>query len=327
LLATVLIKAGIDPTVVVGGRLDLIKSTAKLGGGEWLVAEADESDGSFLSLVPEIAVITNIDNDHMDHYGNLENLKRTFFDFGLKVPFYGFVVACGDEKAVREAFAEFPKRIIYYGFQPNNDFVLKREKGGYQVFQGSECMGSFFPQMPGDHNALNALAAIVVSTQLGLKFEVAVRGIEEFQGVDRRFQIKGEVDGCKVYDDYGHHPTEIKAVLKAVRDRYPDKRVVLAFQPHRFSRTKLCWRDFLSAFKECDQLLLTNIYPAGEEPIEGITSENLFKEIELKSKKFYPALTAQNLKENIRNGDILLTMGAGPIWKTAEELVNEYGKN
>ncbi len=324
--AAVFLHAHFDPTIVVGGRLDLIKSTAKLGSGEWLIAEADESDGSFNRLSPEMAVITNIDDDHLDHYKTMDNLQSAFFEFATRIPFYGVAIVCGDDPSVREVFKDFPKRIVFYGFSEDNDYVLKGSRGQYKVFEknaeGLQPVGSFDLAMPGSHNALNAMAAVLAGKHAGIPWDKCLRGVESFNGVDRRMQFKYEVRGVKYFDDYGHHPTEIKAVLAAMKEAYPKNRVVALFQPHRYTRTASCWQEFMTCFKDADALYMVDIYPAGETPIAGITSKKLTEAVD-HSKKFFIESRDQArtvLSESLSAGDILLTLGAGDVWKLGDEI-------
>lgn len=319
--AAVFLTAQAQPTIVVGGRLDLIKSTALLGQGEWMVAEADESDGSFLRLSPEMAIVTNIDNDHLDHYGTVENLKKAFFDFAARIPFYGLAVVCGDDPVNREVFADFPKRLLFYGFNQNNDLRLQGEKSEYQVFLGNVRMGAIRLQVPGRHNALNAAAALVAGLEAGFSFETCARGLESFAGVDRRFQFKGCAGGVDVYDDYGHHPTEIEAVLAAFKEKFPRRRLIAVFQPHRFSRTLLCWNQFLTCFRLADRVLLCDIYAAGEAPLANVSSQRLVSEIKSGSKSdtvtYLPSDVDRiaSIHAELRDGDVLVTLGAGDVWK------------
>lgn len=330
LTASVFLSAGSDPTIVVGGRLDVIKSTAQLGQGEWLIAEADESDGSFTRLSPEIVIITNIDTDHLDHYKSFENLKEAFHDFASRIPFYGVAIVCGDDPHIREVFSHFGKRWISYGLKPDNDYVLKKGAGAnWSVEHAHEVIGVLNVPMPGEHNALNALAATLTGLQAGLTFEQAARGIAEFRGVDRRFQHKASVRGIDVYDDYGHHPTEIKAVLRGMKERFPERRIVTVFQPHRYSRTKICWNEFLTCFSKTDVLFLVDIYAAGEAPLEGVTSERLVQEIQHAnahsiSRQKDPQLS--QVREFLKPGDVLLTLGAGDISKLGEQMLETLAK-
>ncbi len=334
LISSIFLEANQDPTIVVGGRFERIKSTALLGKGEWLIAEADESDGSFNKLSPEIAVITNIDSDHMDHYKTFENLKRAFFDFSHRVPFYGMVIACGDDPVVRQVFENYNKRILFYGFDPKNDFVITGQNGKY-VVQKKEALtdqlktlGEFHLQMPGIHTALNATAAIAVSMAAGIDFETCALGLNKFEGVDRRFQFKGEAAGIKVYDDYGHHPTEVRATLQAFREKFPTQRLVVYFQPHRYSRTQHCWQDFKSCFLQSDVLFMADIYPAGETAIPGITSEKLLEEMKHEN-SFHTVKSGQQIKvisESLKSGDVFITLGAGDGWKLGLDVLSYISK-
>ncbi len=345
LISSIFLEANQDPTIVVGGRFERIKSTALLGKGEWLIAEADESDGSFNKLSPEIAVITNIDSDHMDHYKTFENLKRAFYDFSYRVPFYGMVIACGDDLVIREVFENYNKRILFYGFDPKNDFVIAGANGTYSVqkkdpaTQKLNHLGEFHLQMPGIHTALNATAAIAVGMAAGIDFKTCAIGLNKFEGVDRRFQFKGEglnakgeALNIKVYDDYGHHPTEVRATLQAFREKFPKNRLVVYFQPHRYSRTEHCWQDFKNCFAQADVLFLGDIYAAGEQPIAGISSENLLKEMQhpksfrsLKDEKFSNQ-QAQIISDNLQSGDIFITLGAGDGWKLGMDVITCISK-
>lgn len=316
MISSIFLEAGQSPTIVVGGRFEKIKSTAMLGKGEWLIAEADESDGSFNKLSPEIAVITNIDSDHMDHFKTFENLKKAFLDFSYRVPFYGLVIAYGDDPVVRQLFEGFNKRILFFGFNKNNDYVLKGEKGHYSLSKADQLLGNFEIQIPGLHNALNATASIVAGMAAGIDFESCAQGIKQFEGVDRRFHFKGEASGIKVYDDYGHHPTEVRATLQAFKEKFDQNRLVVYFQPHRFSRTQHCWQDFKTCFTQADCLYLGDIYAAGEAAIPGITSQKLIEE--LHQDHVFHAPKEQQLElilKNLRSGDIFLTLGAGDGWK------------
>ncbi len=326
MIAAILLNAQKDPTIVVGGRLDLIKSTALLGQGEWLIAEADESDGSFKKLNPEISVITNIDNDHLDHYKNFENLKSAFWEFGNKVPFYGKLIACGDDLHVRQLFSQYHKKISFYGFGSENDFVIKQfQVGGYECFQQNVPLGKFQIPLGGKHNALNAAAAIIAGMSCGLTFKQCAEGLASFRGVDRRMQFKGDFKGMQIFDDYGHHPTEIKATLEGVKEKHPKAKVLVLFQPHRFSRTQFCWEDFLTCFTDAHKVFITDIYAAGEKPIDGVSGELLAQQCKHPRCHFVPKnkLSEEIKKMTQSETDIIITLGAGDIWKVGEALVNE----
>ena len=325
LISSIFLQANLSPTIFLGGRFELIDSTALLGQGDWLIAEADESDGSFHKLSPEISVITNIDSDHLDHFKTFENLQKSFYDFALRVPFYGSIVVCGDDPIIRSIFQNFPKRILTYGFDEANDYRIQGEKGSYKLTHQGKTVGTFDLNIPGRHNALNASAAIVVALEAGISFENCQKGLQAYKGVDRRFQFKGEKKNIKVYDDYGHHPTEVKATLAAFREKFPTSRIVVYFQPHRYSRTQSCWYEFTQCFSNCDQLYITDIYPAGEAPIEGIHSEKLVLEIK-HAGKFYlkkSAEMADQIAAQLKDGDVFVTLGAGDGWKLGLEILEK----
>lgn len=329
LLASIFIHAQMDPTIVVGGRLDLIKSTSLLGQGPWLIAEADESDGSFLKLSPEIAIITNVDNDHLDHYKTFENLQNAFVEFARKVPFYGLSVVCGDDPLVRKIFEGFNKRIVFYGFREENDYFIRLKDARAIIFKRTEKeepqeIGSFALQIPGKHNVLNALSAFVVGMEAGLSAETCIKGLELYQGVDRRLQKKGELKGVLVYDDYGHHPTEIKAVIQALKEKFPERRLVLIFQPHRYSRTQFCWDQFRDCFEGADLLMMTEIYAAGEKPIFGIEGKTLLSHVQNVKEKNFISLwkdSVSEIQKRLKANDLVVTLGAGDISKLGPELL------
>lgn len=327
LISSIFLEANQNPTIVVGGRFERIKSTALLGKGEWLIAEADESDGSFNKLSPEVAVITNIDSDHMDHFKTFENLKKAFLDFAYRIPFYGMLIVCGDDPAVRELFANFSKRIVFYGFDPKNDYVIEGEKGHYSIYKDKTKLGELNLEIPGKHNALNATASLIAGMAAGINFEMCAQGLAKFEGVDRRFHFKDEVNQVKVYDDYGHHPTEVRATLQAFREKFEKNRLIVYFQPHRYSRTEHCWQDFKTCFTQADVLFLGDIYAAGEAPLPGITSEKLIAEINHKNGFYAPKEKMRDmiLKELMPN-DIFLTLGAGDGWKLGLDVLEHLKK-
>lgn len=321
--ATIFLHAQANPTVVIGGRMDSLQSTVHDGAGEWLIAEADESDGSFQKFNPEISVITNIDSDHLDYYRDFETLRQAFVNFGLKTAFYGSLIVCGDDTATRKLFQNFSKRVWFYGFDPSNDFVIAGGSGKYSMSWHGKKIGEFDVAVPGRHNGLNATAAILAGMKAGFSFEVCREGLAEFKGVDRRFQLKGEANGISVYDDYGHHPTEVRATLEGFKEKFPNRRVIVLFQPHRFSRTQLCWDEFKSCFAAATEIYLTDIYAAGEQPIEGVNSEKLCEMI-THPNKFYLARTddlGARLKQKLKTGDVFLTLGAGDGWKIGMEIL------
>lgn len=333
LLSSIFIEADKSPTIVIGGRFEKIKSTALLGKGEWLIAEADESDGSFNKLSPEIAIITNIDSDHMDHFKTFENLKKSFLEFAYRIPFYGMLVVCGDDPIVRELFANYSKRIVFYGFDLKNDYIIVGEKGCYTVYKKNHDektrIGSLkLPNAPGKHNALNATASLIAAMAAGIEFEKCALGLEKFEGVDRRFHFKGEVNQVKIYDDYGHHPTEIRATLQAFREKFAENRLVVYFQPHRYSRTELCWQGFKSCFAQSDILFLGDIYAAGELPIPGITSEKLLSEIRHEQGFHFSenSLLLNKILQVLKPKDIFITLGAGDGWKLGLDVLEHLKK-
>lgn len=325
--AAILLACEVDPTIVVGGRLDLIKSTAKLGAGAWIVAEADESDGSFHRLSPEIVVITNIDNDHLDYYKTFENLQTAFYEFAMRIPFYGSAIVCGDDALTKRLFGDFPKKIIFYGFSEDNDYFLVGENSIYEIWRrvndSKEKWGQLKLNVPGRHNALNALAAVLASHESGVEKDDVLLGLQTFAGVDRRLQKRSETKQITFFDDYGHHPTEIRAVLQALKEKVGDKRIIVLFQPHRYTRTQLCWGDFTTCFELADQLFLLDIYPAGEAPISGVTTQNLCREIKNKSVAYAPSRNeaVTMISKSLMPGDVLLTLGAGDVYKVGDDVL------
>lgn len=329
LTSSIFLHAGMDPTIIVGGRLDVIKSTAQLGKGDWLIAEADESDGSFTHLSPEIVIITNIDNDHLDYYKTYENLQAAFNDFASRIPFYGVAIICGDDARLSKLFSTFGKRWISYGTDKDNDYVLSKQADHWQVSTAGRKVGELRPAMPGLHNALNSLAAVLAGMQAGISFETGAEAINQFGGVDRRFQHKASIRGIDFYDDYGHHPTEVRAVLSGFKEKFSERRLVTVFQPHRFSRTQICWNDFLTAFRQTDVLFLVDIYPAGEVPIDGISSAELAKQLDHPNCKYISRQMDPQLNEVkvfLKTGDILLTLGAGDIFKLNDQMTDSFVK-
>jgi len=334
MVATVLTHAGIDPTIVIGGKLNTLGSNAKLGQGKFLVAEADESDGSFLTLSPTIAVVTNIDADHLDFYtGGLEQIKDTFVSFINKVPFYGLAVLCQEDRNINEIIPRIKKRFMTYGLSSQADLRATHVKlEGFQTsftahYKGYR-LGEISFNMPGAHNVLNALACTAVALELDVPFDKIQEGFAQFGGVGRRFTVKGEKNGIMVVDDYGHHPAEIRATLGAARNGWPERRLVVAFQPHRYSRTKELFNEFVTCFYDADVLVLTDIYAASEQPIPGVTAERLAEEIRRHGQRDVTYITDRNdlpdhLAGIVKEGDIVITLGAGNIWQAGEELVKK----
>ena len=332
MVATVLTHAGIDPTIVIGGKLNTLGSNAKLGQGKFLVAEADESDGSFLTLSPTIAVVTNIDADHLDFYtGGLEQIKDTFVSFINKVPFYGLAVLCQEDRNINEIIPRIKKRFMTYGLSSQADLRATHVKlDGFQTsftahYKGYR-LGEISFNMPGAHNVLNALACTAVALELDVPFDKIQEGFAQFGGVGRRFTVKGEKNGIMVVDDYGHHPAEIRATLGAARNGWPERRLVVAFQPHRYSRTKELFNEFVTCFYDADVLVLTDIYAASEQPIPGVTAERLAEETRRHGQRDVTYIADRNdlpdhLAGIVKEGDIVITLGAGNIWQAGEELV------
>ena len=330
LIATVLGAAGLDPTVVIGGRLNSIGSNAKLGQGEFLVAEADESDGSFLKLMPTIAVVTNIDPEHLDYYKGIEEIKEAFLHFLNKIPFFGLAVLCLDHPNVQSLLPRLKKRFTTYGLTTQADFQAGEiEFDGlstaFDVLYQRKEIGRLRIRMPGLHNVYNALAAVATAFELDIPFQVVQEALKDFGGIQRRFQIKEEKKGILIVDDYGHHPVEIMATLKAAKTGWK-RRIIAVFQPHRYTRTQALFQDFLAAFYDADVLILTDIYAAGEERIEGVEAKALFegiREYGHKDVTYIPDKKeiVDHLLRIMVPGDMVITLGAGDIYQTAEDLV------
>jgi UDP-N-acetylmuramate--alanine ligase len=330
LIATVLAAGGLDPTVVIGGRLNSLGSNARLGQGDFLVAEADESDGSFLKLMPTIAVVTNIDPDHLDHYSGIDEIKEAFLSFLDKIPFFGLAVLCLDHPNIQSLIPRLKKRFTTYGLTSQADFQAKEiEFDGlstsFDVLHQNHEIGKLKLRMPGLHNVYNALATIATAFELDIPFRVVQEGLSDFSGIQRRFQIKGEKKGILVVDDYGHHPAEIMATLRGARTGWK-RRIVAVFQPHRYTRTKALFQDFLTAFYDADVLIITDIYPAGEDRIEGVEAKSLFEGLREYGHKSVTYLSdkkeiVDHLLHTIVPGDMVITLGAGDIWQVADELM------
>ncbi|MEP6592156.1 MAG: UDP-N-acetylmuramate--L-alanine ligase [Acidobacteriota bacterium] len=335
MIALVFERAGLDPTAVIGGRLSAFGSNARLGRGEFMVVEADESDRSFLKLSPSIAVITNIDREHMESYGDWANLQQAFADFANKVPFYGAVVACADDSAVRELLPNLTRRVITYALDDRAADIVGRGMA-LEAF-GSTCevlqrrgeeavpLGRLRLRVPGRHNLLNALGAVAVSLEAGIAFAQIAAALEGFQGAERRFQMRGEAQGVMVVDDYGHHPTEIAAVIAAARAGI-DRRVVVVFQPHRYSRTRLLMREFGVALGAADEVVLTDIYAAGEAPVAGVTVEALADSVRAVSRiPVHIVKAVEDLPAAVtalaRRGDLVVTLGAGSIGGVGDRIL------
>ncbi len=337
MVAAVLAAGGLDPTVVVGGRVDAMGSNARLGKSQYLVAEADESDRSFLKLSPILSVVTNIDREHMDCYRNMRDVKKTFLEFMDRVPFYGMIVACNDDPLLRRLLTEVQRRTVTYGTKRGSDFLIKipsltakdtaktghsasddsRPLSRFSVRYRDQDLGEFTLHVPGVHNVLNATAAIAVGVGLDIGVESIRSALDQFRGVDRRFQLRGRVAGISVIDDYGHHPTEIKATLAAAKQCGYSK-IHVIFQPHRYTRTRDLIEEFAGAFGDADSLFVLDIYAASEPPIEGITGEVLARRIREKNLKngryvSSPSEAVEATAAVAQDGDMILTLGAGSV--------------
>jgi UDP-N-acetylmuramate--alanine ligase len=332
MVSLVLMEGGIDPTVIVGGRLrGLAGSNARLGRGEFIVVEADEFDRSFLSITPTIAVLTTLETDHLDCYRDLDDIKSAFIQFAGKVPFYGFVVLCLDEPALQDIMPKIKKKIVTYGLNGQADLqavdiVHRQNLTKFTVLRDGEELGQIELQIPGDHNVQNALAATAVGLELQVPFSKVKAGIEKFTGVFRRWEVKAELNGITVIDDYAHHPTEIRATLAGAKAGWR-RRTVCVFQPHLYSRTRDFYDEFGRAFFNADVLIVTDVYPAREEPIQGVSGEliaNAAKEFGHKQVHYVPEKkdVPAYLMTITRPGDMVITMGAGDIWKFGEQFIS-----
>jgi UDP-N-acetylmuramate--alanine ligase len=343
LISAIFARAGLDPTIVIGGRLKATGANARLGQGAFLVAEADESDGSFLKLSPTIAVVTNIDREHMDFFKTIEALKEAFLSFINKVPFYGTAVVCIENEQLRELLPSVHRRYLAYGLTPEAQLYADTIQRGFlsvsfnAIYKGKN-IGTFDLPAPGTHNLLNCLAAIGVALILKIDVRIIKDALREFSGIQRRIELKGEAEGVLIFDDYGHHPTEIRATLKALKEGLQIRhqlaengeqkagRLIVLFQPHRYTRTKDLIDDFSGAFSDADMLVVLDIYPAGEQPIEGVTAETLLDKIRKTGHK--NALFKKDSGEAthyiiaaVQKGDIVLTLGAGNVWKAGDTIL------
>jgi UDP-N-acetylmuramate--alanine ligase len=334
MVAAVLSAAGLDPTIVIGGRVHMFGTNAKMGQGDILIAEADESDGSFLMLSPVIAVVTNIDKEHMDFHLTMERLNESFLDFVNKIPFYGLAVLCIDDANVHGLLPKVRKRFTTYGLSAQAEFAardLTMSPAGveFTVLHHGEELGVLKLRSPGKHSATNALAAVAVAYELEIPFARIAEALGAFTGIHRRFEVKGEPKGILVIDDYGHHPAEIRATIGAIRDSWKRPLTVI-FQPHRYTRTRDLFDEFLSAFEGADRLVLTDIYPAGEDPIAGATGEALYQAIKRKGHLDVEFIADKNqiveqVTAKLNSGDVALTLGAGDIYKIGDQLVEALG--
>lgn len=333
LLAYVLYRGGINPTAIIGGKVLNFESNARAGEGEYIVFEADESDGSFLKLLPTITVVTNIDADHLDHYKYFEGLKEAFLSYINNIPFYGYSVLCIDDRVIADLLPRVERPYVTYGFSADADFRAGdvRVSGGktlYQCFYRNKLLGELESSLLGNHNVTNSLAVVAVAHELGIDFKIIREAIRDFKGVGRRLEKIGDANGVTVIDDYGHHPTEIRASLQALKTF--GRRIVTVFQPHRYTRTELLWDEFGASFANTDLLYLTDIYPAGEAPIEGVSSKLIQDAVKKHEGKDVEII--HNIEDipgaiidSLREGDIVLTLGAGDICKIAPMIVEAAG--
>lgn len=334
LIAAILSGAGLDPTVVIGGRLKATGTNARLGQGDFVVAEADESDGSFLKLSPTIALATSIDREHMDYFRTMDALCSAFGEFLNKVPFYGLSILCYEDPCLRRLVKKLHRKFLTYGFSNGADLRtegITKDGAGFRftVKSGVEELGEFRIPLIGMHNILNTLGAIAVARELRIDPDTIRETLLNFSGIQRRFEFKGETGGVKVYDDYGHHPTEIQATIKAIRESF-EGRLIVVFQPHRYTRTKDLLDEFARSFRGVSLVYLMDIYPAGEKPIKGINAETLYKEMkknnpEVKLIKNRDEMLSE-MKGELREGDLLLTLGAGDVWKLGERFLKKAHK-
>ncbi len=341
MVATVLDHGGLDPTVVIGGRLKSASGHSKLGQSEFLVAEADESDGSFLKLSPTLAVITTLDEEHMDYYKTLDGMKQAFLAFINKVPFYGAAVICLDDANLQSLIPSIEKRILTYGLTAQADvtaknIALENMQSRFTVYHLGKKLGSVVSRALGHHNVQNALAAVAVGLELGIAFAEIRTALEEFAGVQRRFEIVHQDEKLILVDDYGHHPAEIEATLKTAREAWPERRLVVVFQPHRYSRTKWLLESFWRAFNDADRLIVTDIYPGGEAPIEGVNARRIaegVKESGHRNVEYVAGLgeVARRLQDSLQPGDVVITLGAGDVGDVLRRLMSprsdELNKN
>jgi UDP-N-acetylmuramate--alanine ligase len=333
IIAAVLDKGGLDPTVVIGGKLKSIGTNARLGDGEFIVAEADESDGSFLKMSPAIAVVTNIDREHLDFYRDLEDIQGAFLKFIDRIPFYGLAVLCLDNEPIQALLPDIQKRYTTYGMSTQADIQAKNVtfeglKSRFSVYQQDRELGDIQLNLPGIHNVYNAMASVAVGIELDLPFATIKAALDTLEGVQRRLEIKGEVGGVSVIDDYGHHPTEIKTTLQAAKEAWPDRRKVVVFQPHRYTRTRALFDEFTRSFYQSDVLVVLPIYSAGEKEIIGVDSRSMCDGIRQHGHKEVVCMggfteAVAELKQVLKPGDILLTLGAGDVYKVGEKVLEE----
>jgi UDP-N-acetylmuramate--alanine ligase len=334
MIATVLMAAGMDPTAVIGGRVNSLGlANARWGKSEFLVAEADESDGSFLTLAPTLAVVTNIDPEHLDHYGTFDNIRKAFTDFINRLPFYGLAALCLDNPGVQMILPQVQKRFVTYGMAPQATYRARhvRHEGmvtRYVAWRRAEELGEITLPMPGQHNVLNSLAVLAICDELDVPFATVAKALASFEGIQRRFTVRGEVGGITVVDDFGHHPAEVRSTLSAARAAFPGRRIIAAFQPHRYTRTRDQFQEFARSFYDADKVILCDVFPAGEKPIEGITSEALVRAVANEGHTDVTYIAKRRdiagyLADQLRESDIVITLGAGDIQLTCNELIEK----
>jgi UDP-N-acetylmuramate--alanine ligase len=332
MIHTVLMAAGLDPTAVIGGRVNSLGlANARWGKSDYLVAEADESDGSFLTLSPTLAAVTNIDAEHLDHYGTYDNVKKAFTNFCNRVPFYGMSALCLDNAGVQAILPHLTKRFTTFGIATQAIYRARNLRYDgmvtkFMAWRRADELGEVVLPMPGQHNVLNALAVLAISDFLGISFDTYVKALSQFEGIQRRFTVRGEVGGITVVDDFGHHPAEVRATLAGARAAFAGRRVIAAFQPHRYTRTRDQFEEFAHAFSDADKIAICDIFPAGEKPIDGITSANLVSAVKqvghadavhIARREDIAAWMVQHAKP----GDLLLTLGAGNIQLSCNEVI------
>ena len=332
MIASVLMQAGLDPTAVIGGRVNSLGlANARLGKTEYLVAEADESDGSFLKLAPTLAVVTNLDAEHLDHYGDIETIRRAFTDFVNRIPFYGMAFLCMDNPGVQSILSNVRKRFVSYGRAAQATYRARNLKHdgmhtSYVAWRRADELGEIKLPMPGQHNVLNSLAVLSVCDFLDVPFATIAKGLANFDGIQRRFTVRGEVDGILVVDDFGHHPTEVRATLSGARSGFPGRRIIAAFQPHRFTRTRDQFQEFSRSFYDADKVVLCDVFAAGEKPIAGANASALAQAIQdngHNNVEYIPRRedVAQHLADTAQPGDIIITLGAGNIQLSCNEII------
>ncbi len=333
LVSMILAEGGLDPTVVIGGRLKNIGSSAKLGKGEFIVAEADESDGSFLKLTPTIALVTNIDDDHLDHYKTLDNIKSAFTQFVNKVPFYGSIILCGEDENIKSIIPQITRKYYTYGIGKNYDFyaeniVHKEMDTEFDLCFTGKNLGRLRIHLPGVHNVVNSLGAAAVGIELGIELEKIKKAFLDFTGVSRRLEVKARKKDIVFIDDYGHHPTEIRVTLETIKSIWPERRLLVVFQPHRYTRTRDLAKKFGLSFDSVSRVWLTDIYSAGEKPIPGISSSLILESFPSDKRETVTLSSDRNaiikqVIKSLRPRDVLVTLGAGDVYKIGEEILKK----